>query len=85
MCVSMLSWFSDPMDCSPPGCSVHGDSSGKDIGVGCHVLLQAIFLIQGSNLHLLSLLHWQVGSLPLTPPGKPRFLIYIMSIFSSDF
>ena len=26
----------------------------------------------GSNLHLLYLLHWQVGSLPLTPPGKPR-------------
>ena len=30
----------DPMDCSPPGSSVHGDSSGKDIGVGCHALLQ---------------------------------------------
>ena len=27
---------------------------------------------QGSNLHLLCLLHWQAGSLPLAPPGKPR-------------
>ena len=27
--------------------------------------------MQGSNLHLLHLLHWQVGSLPLVPPGKP--------------
>ena len=26
----------------------------------------------GSNLHLLRLLHCQVGSLPLAPPGKPR-------------
>ena len=25
----------------------------------------------GSNLHLLCLLHWQVGSLPLAQPGKP--------------
>ena len=25
---------------------------------------------QGSNLHLLCLLHWQVGSLPLGPPRK---------------
>ena len=26
----------DPMDCSPPGSSVHGDSPGKNAGVGCH-------------------------------------------------
>ena len=40
-------------------------------GVGCHVLLQGIFLTQGLNQHLLYLLHWQVGSLPPVPPGKP--------------
>ena len=33
----------DPMDCSPPGFSVHGDSPGKSPGVGCHALLQGIF------------------------------------------
>ena len=27
------------MDCSPPGSSVHGDSPGKNTGVGCHALL----------------------------------------------
>ena len=32
----------DPMDYSPPGSSVHGDSPGKNTGVGCHVLLQGI-------------------------------------------
>ena len=31
------------------------DSPGKNIGVGCHALLQGIFLTQGSNPHLLSI------------------------------
>ena len=31
------------------------DSLGKNTGVGCHALLQGIFLTQGSNLHLMSL------------------------------
>ena len=26
----------------------------------------------GLNPHLLRLLHWQAGSLPLAPPGKPQ-------------
>ena len=46
------------------------DFSGKNTGVGCHALLQGIFPTQGSNLHLLHLLHWQLCSLPLVPPGK---------------
>ena len=58
------------MDCSLPGSSVHGDSPGKNTGVGCHFLFQGIFPTQESNQHLLCLLHWQVGSLPLEPPGK---------------
>jgi len=39
----------DPMDCSPPGSSVHGDSPDKNTGVGCHALLQEIFPDQGLN------------------------------------
>ena len=39
----------DPMDGSPPGSSVYGDSPGKNIGVGRHALLQGIFPTQGSN------------------------------------
>ena len=46
------------------------DSPGKNTGVGCHALLKGIFPTQGSNLLLLCLLQWQVGSLPLAPPGK---------------
>ena len=39
--------------------------------MGGQALLQGIDLTQGLSPHLLSLLHWQVGSSPLTPPGKP--------------
>ena len=42
----------DPMHCSPPSSSVHGDSPGKNIGVGCYALLQGTFLTQGLDLHL---------------------------------
>ena len=45
--------------------------SSKNTGVDCHALLQGIFLTQGLNLCLLSLLYWQAGSSPLAPPGKP--------------
>ena len=41
------------------------DSPGKNTGVGCHFLLQGIFLIQTWNLGLLSALHWPAESLPL--------------------
>ena len=37
---------------------------------GCHALLQGLFPTQGLNLHLLYLLHWQAGSLPLVPTGN---------------
>ena len=38
-------------------CDPHGNFPGKNTGVGCHFLLQGIFLTQGSNLSLLCLLH----------------------------
>ena len=40
----------DPMNRSPPGASVHGDSPGKNTGVGYHALPQGIFPTQGLNL-----------------------------------
>ena len=43
----------DPMDCSLAGSSVHGDSPGRNTGVGCHAHLQGIFPTQGSNPGLL--------------------------------
>ena len=70
----------DSMDCSLPGSSVHGisqprildlypwDFPAKNTGVGCHFLLQGIFLTQRLNPQLL---HWQADSLPLHHQGSP--------------
>ena len=46
MCAKLLQScliLCEPMDCSPPGSSIHGDSPGKNTGVGCHALFQRIF------------------------------------------
>ena len=49
-----VQFFATPWTvCSLPGSSVHGDSPGRNIGVGCHALPQGIFPSQGSNLGLL--------------------------------
>ena len=51
--------------------------SGKNIGMGCHALLQGTFPTWESNPHPVSgkwILHWQVDSLPLTPPGTWPFI-----------
>ena len=57
----------DPVDCSPPGSSVHGVSPGKNTGVGCHFLLQRIFPTQGLNL---GLLHCRQMLYPLSHQGS---------------
>ena len=44
--------------------------SPKNTGVDCYALFQGIFPTQGSNLRLLHLLRWQVGSLLLVPSEK---------------
>ena len=74
-CVHAKSLQLCPILCNPVNCSSPGsflcpwDSPRKNTGVGCHALLQGIFLTQGSNLSLLPLLHWQVDSLPLEIRG----------------
>ena len=49
LCCSVMSNSLLPHDSSPPGFSVHGDSPGKNTGVGYHYLLQRIFPTQGLN------------------------------------
>ena len=72
MCVHLVAQscliLCDPMDCSLPGSSVHGDYSGKNTGVGCHALLQGIFPIQGSNS---GLPHCRQILYHLSPQGSP--------------
>ena len=77
---------SGPTLCSPMDCSLlcrlcrllcPWDSSGKNTGVGCHVLLQGIFLTQKSNLGLPPLSPaLQAHSLPLSHQGSPLTLAW---------
>ena len=114
---AVLSALCNPVDCSPPGSSVHGISQarilqwvvisfsrapswpltflprqeycsglsfpspgdlpgpwpsfpGKNTAVGCHFLSRGPSWPSWSNLRLLSLVHWQAGSVALAPPGK---------------
>ena len=48
--------------------------SREEYWSGLPSLLQGIFPTQGWHLHLLCLLYWQAGSLPLMPPGKPSVI-----------
>ena len=72
-----LQWVKKSERCSVMSLWPHGlqparllcpwDFPGKNTGVGCHFLLQGIFLTQGSNL---SLLHYRQTFLLSEPPGK---------------
>ena len=53
LCVTLC----NPTNCSLSGSSDHGESPSKNTEVGCHALLQRIFLTQGSNPCLLWLLY----------------------------
>ena len=57
MCVCIVAQLCptlcSPMNCILPGSSVHGDSPGKNTGVGCLALLQGIFPTQVLNPDLL--------------------------------
>ena len=72
-CGCVLCCFSHVSLFATPWAVAHGllcpwNFAGKNIGVGCHFLLQGIFLTQGLNLCLLYLLycrqilyHWAIG------------------------
>ena len=67
-----------PMDSSPPGSSVHGDSPGKNPAVGCHALLQGIFPTQGQNP---GLPHCRQILYHLNLQGSPRILRWVANPF----
>ena len=59
----------DPLDCSPPGSSVHSNSPGKNTGVGCHTSSRGSSQPGSPAL--------QADSLPSEPPGKSHSLLII--------
>ena len=80
----------DPMDCSQPVCSVHGIFQCKSNEVGCHFLLQGIFLIQGSNPNLLQVSCTASGFFffffyTTEPPGKPPKFLSVLFPMSPQY
>ena len=67
---SAVSYSLPPSGLEPGRLLCPWGSPGKNTGMGCHVLLWGTCPTQGSNLHLLCLLHCQAGSLPLMPTEK---------------
>ena len=63
--------FSDTMDCSLPGSSFHLILQAGILECLAMPFSRRSSPPQGSNWHLLFLLHWQEGSLPLEPFRKP--------------
>ena len=68
LCLSLC----DPMDCTLPGSSVHGESPVKNTGVDCHALLQRIFPTQGLNS---GLLHCRWILCQLSYQGSPHLCL----------
>ena len=64
----------DPVSCSSPNSSVHEILQASILE--WVALLQGIFPTQGLNPYLISLLRWQVDSLPLMPPERPHLSVY---------
>ena len=61
----------DPMNCSPPGSSVHGIYPARILEWVAMPSSKGYFQTQGSNPCLLCLLVLQAGTLPLNQRGKP--------------
>ena len=76
----MWSHFSHVQLCVTPWIAAHQAPlstgfSGRNTGVGCHALLQGIFLTQGSNPRLLHLWHcttWEAQQSCELPPNMDR-------------
>ena len=72
----------NPTDHNLPGSSVHQILHARTVEWVAMPFSRGIFPTQGSKLHLLHLLHWQVGSLPFVPSGKPLIPEWLAVPFS---
>ena len=80
--------FCDPVNCSLPGLSVHGNSPGKNTGVGCHASSRGSS--QPRDESCVSCNSFIAGGFFTTePPGKPnsigRGLLKAYTLFPLNF
>ena len=74
VCTCMLSRvLCNPVDCSPPGSSVHEILQARIVEWVVTFFSRGVFLTQGLKLHLLG---WQVDSLPLSHQGSPWMSLF---------
>ena len=81
VCVCALNcvWlFATPMDCSPPGSSVHGTSKARILECGLPFPSPGESFRPRDWIRIFHFLHWQVGSLPLYHLGSPDSL-YVLA------
>ena len=74
----------DPSGLQPARLLCLRNFPGKNTGMGCHALLQGIFLTQGLNPHLLCLLHWQVGSFTTSGTWEAQLLLQVWVNLAPD-
>ena len=77
---SHVQLFAAPMDCILPGSSIHGILQAR--------ILESVAMPSSRGLcdpgmEPACLLHWQVGSLPLGPPGKPSFPLGLLKLYKA--
>ena len=70
----------DSMDCSLPGSSVHGILQARILEWVAMPSSRGSSQPRDGTQVSYIYLHWQVGSLPLAPPGKPRYM-YTHNLF----
>ena len=71
--LSHVQLFCNPIDCNPPGSSVHGIFQAIILECVAVSFSRGIFPPQGLNPHSL---HWQADSSPLSYQGSPHTCIY---------
>ena len=72
----------DPMDHRPPGFFVHGDSLGKNTGVGCHAPPTPTPRGSSQPRDQIQVSALQADSLPSEPPEKPKNTEWVPYPFS---
>ena len=73
----LCSTLCNPLKGNLPSSPIHGIFQARILRVGCHFLLQRIFLTQGWNPSLVCLLHCKRILYPLSHQGSPDTLFLI--------
>ena len=92
VCAQWCLTLYNSIDCSPPGCSVHGIFQARILEGVSISFSWGIFLTQGSNPYLLCLLLWlldlglqRIGHDWATNPQPPPYIYFLLFIYVMGF